>query len=192
MAMPTTNLEPLFELASEHDGLVTTKLAAEAGISRRALAGMVARGWLERTGRGVYRVNHMVPGPLSSVREAILWAQSHSGPRVALSHESALVVFGLTDANPSKIHLTIPQGARLRRQVPARIEIHRAKLDDSDVVKHEGIPVTSVSRTVLDLVSAGNMRFARDAIAQARREGYISEDETRRLSANVETLTHET
>jgi len=192
LTVPKTNLASLLDLASEHDGLVTTHLAAEAGITRRALAGMVERGRLERISRGVYRVAHLNPGPLSSYREAILWAKSHSGPPAALSHETALAIFGLTDANPSKIHLTTPQEARLRRARPQRIVIHQARLEKKDVVEHEGLPVTSVTRTVLDLARAGNVRFARDAIVHARREGYLSDDEARRLTADVKNLTHET
>ncbi len=186
--MPKNHLDSLLELVSEHDGFLTTKLAAESGITRRTLAGMVARRRLERVSRGVYRLPHQVPGPLSSYREAILWAQSHSGPQVALSHETALVIFGLTDANPSKIHLTIPQGSRLRRQRPARVAIHWARLEKGDVIEHEGLPVTSVLRTVLDLAGAGNMRFARDAIIQARREGYIAQADVRRMKIALEKL----
>lgn len=189
--MPKTHLDSLLELASEHDGLVTTKLAAEAGITRRTLAGMVERDRLKRVSRGVYRLAHLIPGPLSSYREAILWAQSHSGPRVALSHETALVILGLTDANPSRIHLTIPQGARFRRERPARVALHQARLADEDVIEHEGLPITSLPRTVLDLARAGNMRFAQDAIVHARREGYITKADVRRLSTELEKLMHE-
>lgn len=189
--MPKTHLDSLLDLASEHDGLVTTQLAAQAGITRRTLAGMAQRGRLERVSRGVYRVVHLNPGPLSSYREAILWARSHNGPPAALSHESALVIFGLTDANPSKIHVTTPQGARLRRARPPRIVIHQARLENEDVVEHEGLPVTSVKRTVLDLARTGNVRFAHDAVVQARREGYISDSEARQLYANLKVLTRE-
>jgi predicted transcriptional regulator of viral defense system len=189
--MPRTHLDSLLELASENEGLVTTRLAEGAGISRRTLAGMVERGRLQRVARGVYRLAHSLPGPLSPYREAVLWAQSHSGPNVALSHETALAIFGLTDANPSKIHLTIPLQTRLRRQRPVRIAIHRAKLDGSDIVDHEGLPVTTVPRTVVDLARSGNLRFARDALVQARREGYISERESRKLASELKKLAHE-
>jgi predicted transcriptional regulator of viral defense system len=189
--MPQNQLGPLLELASEQDGFVTTRSAAAAGISRRTLAGMVDRGRLERVSRGVYRLIHAVPTQLSPYREAILWAQSHRGPRVALSHETALAILGLTDINPSKTHLTVPPAARLRRQRPARIAIHRAALESNDIIEHEGLPITSVPRTIRDLARSGNLRFAGDAIAQARREGYITERESRRLASELGTLAHE-
>lgn len=186
--MAQTRLDALLGLASENDGFVTTEAAATAGISRRALTGMVERGRLERIARGVYRLVHSASSPLSPYREAILWAQSHRGPRVALSHETALAVLGLTDTNPSTIQLTVPPHARLRRERPTRITIHRAPLARDDIIEHEGLPVTSVSRTVIDLAQRGSFRFAHDAIVQARREGYISDAESRRLTSELEKL----
>lgn len=188
LTVPQSHLDALLELAAENEGLVTTRSAAEAGISRRTLAGMVERGRLERLSRGVYRLVHSHRDPLSPYREAILWAQSHRGPRVALSHETALAVLGLTDANPSTIQLTVPPHARLRRSAPARIAIYRAILDSSDVIEHEGLPVTSVPRTVLDLARSGNLRFAAEAVVQARREGFITEIESRRLTKELKNL----
>ena len=186
--MPQSHLDALLELAAANEGLVATRSAAEVGISRRTLAGMVERGRLERVSRGVYRLVHSNHDLLSPYREAILWAQSHRGPRVALSHETALAVLGLTDANPSTIQLTVPPHARLRRSAPARIAIHRAILDSSDVIEHEGLPVTSVPRTVLDLARSGNLRFAADAVVQARREGFITEIQSRQLIKELKNL----
>lgn len=186
--MPKSHLDALLELAAENEGLVTTRSAADAGISRRTLTGMVERGRLERLSRGVYRLAHSHRDPLAPYREAILWAQSHRGPRAALSHETALAVLGLTDANPSTIHLTVPPRARLRRSAPARIEIHRATLESNDVIEHEGIPVTSVPRTVLDLARSGSLRFAADAVVEARREGFITEIQRRQLTKELKNL----
>jgi len=186
--VPHSHLDAILELASENEGLVTTRSAAKAGISRRTLAGMLERGRLERLSRGVYRLVHSHRDPLSPYREAILWAQSHRGPCVALSHETALAVLGLTDANPSTIQLTVPPHARLRRSAPARIAIHRAILDSSDVIEHEGLPVTSVPRTVLDLARSGNLRFANDAVVHARREGFITENQSRQLTKELKKL----
>ncbi|MHB1799456.1 MAG: hypothetical protein ACYCUI_14340 [Vulcanimicrobiaceae bacterium] len=98
---------------------------------------------------------------------------------MALSHETALALLGLMDANPSKIQLTVPAHARLRRRSPARIAIHRAILNDKDVIEHEGLPVTPVARSVLDLARSGNPRFPYDAIVEARREAYVAEPEGR-------------
>jgi predicted transcriptional regulator of viral defense system len=170
---------------------VTTRSAAGIGITRRTLAGMVDRDRLEHVLRGVYRVAHSHRGSLAPYREVILWAQAHRGPCVALSHETALVILSLTDANPSKIELTVPLHARFRRQHPAQIVIHRAVLDGRDIIEHEGLPVTSVSRTVVDIARSGNLRFAGDAIMQGHRDGYITESESHRLTNELERLAHD-
>lgn len=188
--MSKTQFDAILELAVENDGLLTTQSAASIGISRRTLAGMVKRGRLERISRGVYRQVHSLRDPLSSFREAVLWAQAQRGPCVALSHESALVILGLTDAHPSTIQLTVPLHARLRRQHPTRIVIHRAILDVGDIIEHEGLPVTAVSRTVLDLARSGSLRFAGDAIVQGRRDGYITDSESRRLTDELQKYAH--
>ena len=43
--------------------------------------------------------------------EAVLW----TGRRGALSHETALDLFELSDVNPSAIHLTVPRAFRTRK-----------------------------------------------------------------------------
>ena len=113
----------------------------------------------------------------------VMWLRAHRGPEnVALSHLTALAVFAISDANPSMIHLTVPRAARLRRAALPGVAIHRGNLAPDDVVIHEGLPVTSVARTVRDLLAAGGrIDLIRQAIADARREGFIGGAETRRL-----------
>jgi len=119
----------------------------------------------------------------SQYREAVLWAQASRGPGiVALSHETALVVYGISDANPASVHLTVPKQARFRRERPKGIILHPGVLRESDIRTIEGLPVTTVSKTVADLVGAGARRdIASQAILEAKREGFIEEPEARRL-----------
>jgi predicted transcriptional regulator of viral defense system len=61
--------------------------------------------------------------------EAVLWAKADDGPQnIALSHATALAVYGVSDANPAFVHITIPRNARLRRVRPKWVEIHHADL----------------------------------------------------------------
>ena len=47
------------------------------------------------------------PDRFAQHREAVLWAQvSHGADRAALLHETALLVFGLSDGSPAKVYLT--------------------------------------------------------------------------------------
>jgi len=99
--MPRTRMDELIAIAEENDGLLTSKQAREAGILDSVLVRLAQRGRLERTARGVYRISHYPQVRLSQYRGAILWAGASQGPEnVALSHETALAVYGISDANP--------------------------------------------------------------------------------------------
>jgi predicted transcriptional regulator of viral defense system len=186
--VPRSRFDELFLLAEENDGLVTAENARRAGFTDSVLARLVQRGRIERTSRGVYRIPYVTPGRFSQYREAILWAQANRGPDiVAISHATALVAYGISDANPASIHLTVPKAARLRRDKPKAVVIHRENIEPDDITIHEGMPVTTVARTITDLLnSSERMDLIRQAIADARREGFIGDSEARRLRRQVD------
>lgn len=182
--MPRTRMDELYALAEEHDGLLTSKEARALGIQDSVLVRLAQRGRLERMSRGVYRIAHYPTDRLAQYREAVLWAQAnHHGPeRIALSHETALLIYGISDLNPSRVHLTVPKSARLRRERPEWITIHQADLAEKEVGQHEGIPVTTVSRSIMDVLSTTHRtEIARQAITEALRDGLLSGTEAAKL-----------
>jgi predicted transcriptional regulator of viral defense system len=185
--VPRSRFDELFSLAEENDGLVTAGHARRAGFTDSVLARLVQRGRIERTSRGVYRIPYVAPGRFSQYREVVLWAQANRGPRtVAISHATALAAYGISDANPASIHLTVPKTARLRREKPKGIVFHREDIGPDDITIHEGMPVTTVARTVTDLLNSGErMDLIRQAIADAHREGFIGDSEATRLRRQV-------
>lgn len=191
--MPQTRMDELYALAEEHDGLFTSKEARGLGIRDSVLARLTQRGRLERASRGVYRIAHYPADRLAQYREAVLWAQaSHHGPeRIALSHETALLVYGITDLNPSRVHLTVPKSARLRRKHPEWITIHRADLTEQDIGQHEGIPVTTVERSILDVLSTTHRTdIARQAVNDALREGLLNSTQAGRVRKIINRSAH--
>lgn len=180
-------MDELLPLAEQNDGLVTAAQARALGIKDSVLARLTQRGKLERVARGVYRIPYFPADPLSQYREAVLWARASHGPeQVALSHETALGVYGISDVNPAHVHLTVPKRARLRRQKPKWIVIHRSDLLSRDVTTHEGLPVTTVAKSVMDVMeTTGRLGLARQAIKDARKEGYISAAESQRLTRQL-------
>src|SRR5260370_1204648 len=115
--MPRSRFEELIALAEDNDGLITAEKARAEGFTDSVLARLVQRRRIERIARGVYRIPYLSPGRFSQYREAVFWAKANRGPdAVALSHVTALAVYGISDANPASIHLTIPSTARLRRK----------------------------------------------------------------------------
>ena len=186
--MPRSRFDELVALAEDQDGLLTADQARKAGFTNSVLARLVQRGRIERTARGVYRVPYIPPGRFSQHREAVLWAKANRGPSdVALSHATALVVYGISDANPQLIHLTVPRSARLRRQKPKGVVVHRQDLSPEEITVEEGIPLTTISRTVADLLhSNGRIDLVRQAISDARHAGLISDAQVRQLRRRVE------
>jgi predicted transcriptional regulator of viral defense system len=191
--MPRTRMDELHGLAEEHDGLLLSKDARTLGIRDSVLVRLAQRGRLERVSRGVYRIAHYPPDRLAQYREAVLWAQAnhHVPEHIALSHETALLIYGISDLNPSRVHLTVPKSARLRRKRPAWITIHRADLIDEDISQHEGIPVTSVERSILDVQSTTQRtNVARQAINEALREGLLSSTQAGNLRKRINRAAH--
>ena len=169
-------MDELFALAEEQDGLFTSKEARSLGIQDSVLVRLRQRGRLERMSRGVYRIAHYPAERLTQYREAVLWAQASNGPeRIALSHETALLLYEISDVNPPRVNLTVPVSARMRRVHPKWIEIHRADLATDDIQLHEGMPVTTVERSILDVLAATHRSdFARQAITDALHKGLLS------------------
>ena len=174
--MPSTRMDELFALAEEQDGLFTSREARSLGIQDSVLVRLRQRGRLERMSRGVYRIAQYPAERLAQYREAILWAQASNGPeRIALSHETALLLYGISDVNPARVNLTVPVSARMRRVHPKWIELHRANLATEDIQLHEGMPVTTVERSILDVLATTHRSdFAREAITDALRKGLLN------------------
>ena len=186
--MPRSRFVELVSLAEENDGLVTAGHAREAGFTDSVLTRLVQRGRIERTSRGVYRVPYLTPGRFSQYREAVLWARANRGPaQVAISHATALAAYEISDVNPNSIHITVPRAARLRRQKPRGIVVHHEDLMTEDITIHEGMPITTIARTVADLLKSGErIDLIRQAISDARRGGFIQASEARQLRRRLE------
>jgi predicted transcriptional regulator of viral defense system len=186
--MPRSRFDELLSLAEEHDGLVTADQARHSGFTDSVLARLAQRGRIERVSRGVYRLPYFPPNRFSQYHEVVLWAMANCGPaEAAVSHASALSVYGISDSNPDTIHLNVPRSARLRREKPKGLVVHYADIAAEDIKVHEGIPVTTVARTVRDLLEAGaRIDLIRQAISEARREGYVDAAEARRLRYRVD------
>ena len=98
--------------------------------------------------QGIYRLTQF-PG---SAFEDLFVAWLRAGPASVISHESALVLYELSDILPTEVHIIVPRSATRRRQ---GIRQHTHKLDSSEVTFREGLPVTTVLRTLADVAAAG-------------------------------------
>ncbi len=121
----------------------------------------VSAGRLRRIHRGVYAVG---PGRLGGCGEWMA-AVLACGPSAVLSHRSAAALWGLRADRRDRADVSVPgPGGRSR----PGIQIHRSStLRVADVTVHEGIPITTVARTLLDLAEAIDQRGLERAIEQA-------------------------
>lgn len=168
--------DSLYRIAEDQGGYFTAKQAQEVGFSWERLSYYVNRRKFERIVRGVYRLIHFP----SSRFEDLYVAWLRTGSESVISHESALSVFGLSDVLPSKVHVTIPRtGSRRRRG----LRLHTQQLDRKDIVKREGLRVTSVPRTIADVATAGlSEELVLQAIEEALERGLTDEDALRKMA----------
>lgn len=152
---PDYNL--LYETAESQAGYFTTAQARTHGFSWERLSDNVKRGRFLRIVRGVYRLAHFP----SSAHEDLFVAWLRTGPHSVISHESALTLYNLSDVLPGEIHVIIPRTASRRRP---GLRLHTNQLRPEDVTNRQGLPVTTVARTIADVAIAG---LAKEHIAQA-------------------------
>jgi very-short-patch-repair endonuclease len=145
-------------LARGQHGVVAARQLREIGVSRTVVRDRVADGRLRRVHRGVYAI-----GPLTQ-RATWMAAVLAVGPLAVASHGDAAALHGVRTANRSPVHVTVPRRARARRG----IAVHEtAELLPRDRTKIDGIPVTSISRTLLDLADVLSRTQLRRAYEQA-------------------------
>lgn len=141
-------------LAHRQHGVVSIRQLRRLGYSHKSVGRALAAGRLHRLHHGVYAVGHTN----LSLHGRCLAAVLASGPGSLLSHYSAGWLLGLIATRPIPIHATTPV-PRKRRDA---VRIHRSEtLIDADRTLEEGIPVTSVARTALDLAAAVRFRSLR-------------------------------
>jgi predicted transcriptional regulator of viral defense system len=149
--------QALYAIAEAHAGYFTSPEAASSGIGSQLLSHHVRSGTFQRAARGIYRLARF---PASRFEDLVV-AWLRAGPRSAISHASALAVYGLADIVPGQIHVTMPRSGSRRRK---GLKLHTGKLPESSVIWREGMCVTTVARTICDLAYAG---FPEDQLLQA-------------------------
>ena len=131
-------------LAADQHGIVAHWQLIALGLTPRAIERRVACGRLHRVHRGVFAVGHTALSRLGWWMAAAL----SGGPGSVLSHRPAGAAWQLRDWS-GRHAITTPTWRRSRDGIDA----HCAVLPPDERTVCEGIPITSVSRTILDLAS---------------------------------------
>lgn len=142
-------------------GAVARWQLVELGVPEPVIGKWVEVGKLTPLFQGVYAYGHAKLRREGWFIAAVLAA----GEGSVLSHRSAAVHWGLLDERGSLIDVTTP---RRSQDGLAGIRLHRPRaLSALDVTEHESIPITTVSRTLIDLAHSEPEWVVRRAWDQA-------------------------
>jgi predicted transcriptional regulator of viral defense system len=98
-----------------------------------------------------------------------------------LSYGTALDLWNVSTINPATIDITLPKSYRLRRVIPSIYRVHRADLAENEVTFIRALPVTTLYRTLLDLILAGrDQQFVDEALQNT---SMLSESDRTQLKA---------
>ena len=193
------NIRELERLASSQWGLFTTAQSAAIGVGRTQIARMEGAGTIECVRRGTYR--YVVGEETAHVHVKAAWLAAY--PKLTAVDRMRMRPFDAVVAGPTAAFLhgigdlhedPYTFIVRTRRQtVMADLAFHAAPLDDADVTFVGTLPVTTMERTVVDLVRGRHdpshvERAARDALrkgADARRMQSLLEGLAPRYAASA-------
>lgn len=163
--------DQLYDFIEDQAGYFTAAQARTAGFSWERLSNSAKSGKFLRISAGVYRLAQFP----HSAHEDLFYAWLVTGPNSAISHESALAFYELSDVLPGEIHIIVPRTASRRRK---NIRLHTNQLAQDEVTKRGGLQITTVARTIADVANRG---LAEDQVRQAIREaiqrGLVSQEE---------------
>jgi hypothetical protein len=149
-------------LAARQHGVVAAAQLGALGISPDAISHRISSGRLHPVFRGVYAVGHAA----ISLEARWLAAVMACGEGALLSHRSAAALWGIHQDAPARVDVSVEAARRNRRG----IRIYRpTALLDSDCAQRRGIPLTGVTRTLLDLAAVLPMRKLERAVIEAER-----------------------
>jgi predicted transcriptional regulator of viral defense system len=125
-------------------GVITSAQLRAAGLTSAAIAKRVKAGRLHPQYRGVYAVGHNRLSQQAKWLAAVLAA----GKGAALGHQAAVRHWNVWRRKTTAIDVVVPTPRRPRKG----FTLHRARnLNPKDVTIYQGIPVTTVPRTLVDL-----------------------------------------
>ena len=150
----------LAELASHQHGLVTAPQARAAGVTYVRLTRMSQSGALRRVAHGVYVLADAPADSHRDLRAAWLALDPEHDARARLADPAAGAVVSHFCA--AALHGIAPAGAQLEFIVPGRkqsrrgdVRLRRGSLAADDIAVAHGLPVTTIERLLVDLLSDG-------------------------------------
>jgi hypothetical protein len=139
----------------------------ELGFTQRMIEGRVATERLFRVRRGIYA---LMPAVL--LRGQIMAAALAYGPAAVLSHRAAAAVRDLGPWPSGTVDVTVA----VRRRAQPGIRVHCAQVERQVA---DGFPVTTATRTLIDLASVLPLARLEEAFERAERLGVLDAESVR-------------
>lgn len=136
-----------WELAGRQHGVVARRQLLTLGFSSREIEHRVTRRRLHLVMRGVYAVGWPRLTPKRRWMAAVLAC----GEGALLSHRSAAALWEIGSEKGREIDISVCRLTRLRR--PGIRVRSRPGMGEGDIDRRDGIPVTSVVRTLVDIAT---------------------------------------
>ena len=180
MFIAATYLEKLREIAIDQHGFLTTAQAENSGIPRVELAKMVARNRIERVAHGMYRIPQVPETEYDPFMQAVFWT---GASEACLSHDTALALREICDINPTKIHLTVKKGRRIKRSGGNGYVLHFEDIPPTQIVWFAGMPIVDVPTAIEQCIKNGVPSYIiEQAIANAGKTSDLPKPEQQRLT----------
>lgn len=164
----------LAPLVARQHGAFSRAQAAAAGATVGVIRRRVQAGRWVRVHRDVFRIAGAPTSWLQRLSAALL----RSDDAAAASHRSALAVWALAGSTPGPLEITIPRDRR--RHALDGVIVHSIDLPRADVTVRQGIRVTTVTRTLIDLAAVVSVDLVEEALDDALRRGLTSMAKLRR------------
>jgi very-short-patch-repair endonuclease len=153
--------------------VVARRQLIDAGLSATEIGRRLRHGRLHQLHLGVYLLGHAVPPAHAHEAAAVLAC----GADAVLSHRSAAAIWGLlTYPAAADVCVTVPLA---RHPTRPRIRVRRSALEDRDLRRRHGLPLTSPPRTILDLAPELDPEELERLVAEADYRRLASERELR-------------
>jgi len=160
-------------LAGRQRTIVGHEQLLAMGFSRRVIAHWVNRGRFQVVFHGVYSVIRGELPPLAREQAALLACGQHA----FLSHRTGAAIWGLAPGFPAEVEISV-----VGRRCASRkgIRVHEIKaIHSGEVLRHEGLWVSSPARAVLELAATGTAYELTRAIDEGLAHPRFSPEELR-------------
>jgi very-short-patch-repair endonuclease len=149
------------EISEGQQGAISLQQLRTIGLSGSAVRSRVEEGSLHSVHEGVYGVGQ----PLLTTKGRLMAAVLACGETAVVSHRTAAWLWGIRETDNASIDVT---ASNRRGRSPVGIVAHRdGTLIAADRTRLQGIPCTTVARTLLDLAGIVPMWDLRKAVAEA-------------------------